>query len=635
MKLPLGDPSTLTGRATRALGWSFFSTALARFGTMGIGIFLARLLGPHAFGTFAVAFVAMSALLSVNGLGVGLAIVRWPGEPHEIAPTVATVSTISGVLLYIGCFFGAPAFSAAMGAPAATPVIRVLALNVVISGVVAVPAELLQRYFRQDRKMIADQTNNWVGAGVSITLAWFGFGAMSLGIGQLAGGLAAGVVYLVVSPIRLRFGFDLAKARALLRFGLPLTGSSAIVFAVSNVDNLIVGHMLGPTVLGYYVLAWNLANWPIAMFSQPVRGVAPPLFSRLQHDPPAMRNGFLSVMGMLGSVTFPICLLITGAAVPLLHFVYGARWAPAAQALVWLGVLAALRILFELIYDYFVVLARSSVVLTVELLWLFALIPALIVGSHFAGLSGAGAADVAVAAFVVLPWYLRELNRAGIRRRAVAARLWLPVTAATGVAVAAAAAAKLIPIDLVALAVSGLIALLVVGLLTYRSRALLASLRTGAGDKEPAADTASAATLTLPVFRDTVRHSPNAHDTNEALRLLISLATPQTAALPVSPHNGAVPVSPQTGLLPVYQETVAALRWDPVQVGRRRGAHRVTRPSIRPGESGRQESSRDGYPYPRNGNPPSRHERARPERVQTGEPRENETASSSTRRPRY
>ena len=134
MKRP-GNDSTLLGRASHALGWSFLSVALVRLGTFGIGVVLARLLGPHAFGTYAVALVAQLAVLSFNELGVSLAIVRWPGDPREIAPTVHTIACASSLILYAGFFFGAPAFAAAMGAPAATPVIRVLAIGVITDGV--------------------------------------------------------------------------------------------------------------------------------------------------------------------------------------------------------------------------------------------------------------------------------------------------------------------------------------------------------------------------------------------------------------------------------------------------------------------------------------------------------------------
>ena len=167
--------------------------------------------------------------------------------------------------------------------------------------------------------MIADQVHSWLFTGVAIGMAWAGFGAMSLAVASDVGAFAGGILIMVFSHPP-RFGFDPVKARALLKFGLPLAGSSFVVFLVGNVDNVIVGHMLGATALGFYALAWNLSSWPVTMFSLPVRSVAPALFSRLQHDRAAMHTGFLSAVGLLASVTLPVCLLMSGSAVPLVGF---------------------------------------------------------------------------------------------------------------------------------------------------------------------------------------------------------------------------------------------------------------------------------------------------------------------------
>ena len=454
-----GDKGSLPGLASRALGWSFISNLTARLGTLPVGIVLARILGPHAFGTYAVALVALVVLLSFNDLSVSLAIVRWEDDPAEIAPTVATLSLMTSLLVYGGCYLSAPAFSWAMGAPAATAVIRVLALNVIVDGLTATPAALMQRQFRQDRKMIADQVNNWLGAAVSITTALLGFGAMSLALGRIAGGAASVVLFFIFSPVRVRYGFDRTKAKALLKFGLPLAGASIVVFALSNADQLIVERVLGPTALGFYALALNLATWPVTMFSLPTRSVAPAAFSRLQHDPPAMRNSFMSTARLLGAAAMPTCLLISGAAVPLVDLVYGARWVPAAAAVVGLGVLSALRVGFELIYDFFVVLAKSRVVLIIQVVWLMSLVPCLIVGTIADGIAGAAMAEAAVAAFVVLPCYLISLTRVGIGTVDLAKRLWLPIVVAVAVAAVAAVTARVIQTDLAALAIAGIAAL--------------------------------------------------------------------------------------------------------------------------------------------------------------------------------
>jgi PST family polysaccharide transporter len=467
----------LAGRATKALGWTFLNNMVGRFSTLGIGVALARILGPHEFGTFAVAMVALLALLSFNELGVSLAIVRWEGEPSEIAPTVATISVISSVIIYAGCFVSAPAFASAMGAPAAADVIRVLSVNVILDGLVSTPVALMQRYFKQKQKMVADQANNWIGTGASIVLALLHVGAMSLAIGRLAGAAAAAVLFIALSPQPLRFGFDPVKARELLRFGGPLAGASIVVFAVQNADAFVVGHVLGATALGFYALAFNLSGWPLTVFSMPIRTVAPALFSRLQHDKSAMRQTFLACLELVETATLPSCLLISAAAVPLVHFIYGAAWTPAVQALIWLGGLTAIRILFEFIYDYFVVLARSTVVFTVQVVWLIILVPALIAGASVDGIGGAAMAEVAVGLLVVLPWYLAELGKVGFEWRPLLGRVWLPLLAAAAVGVAAHAIAGVISPAFLACAVSGVLALVVISLLGYRLWPTVTALR--------------------------------------------------------------------------------------------------------------------------------------------------------------
>lgn len=49
---------------------------------------------------WAIALVVLGALLSLNELGVSLAIVRWPNGVERIARTVATIALASSMALY-------------------------------------------------------------------------------------------------------------------------------------------------------------------------------------------------------------------------------------------------------------------------------------------------------------------------------------------------------------------------------------------------------------------------------------------------------------------------------------------------------------------------------------------------------
>ena len=417
--------------ASSAFGWSLLNTVASRFATLGIGIVLARVLGPDQFGTFAVALVALMAVLSFNELGVSLAIVRWPGDPAQIAPTVNTISLVSSAIVCALAWVGAPTFTALMGNPQATDVVRLLVLSVLINGAVASPAALLQRDFRERTRMGIDQVNVWVGALVSLALALTGMGAIALAVGRLAGSTLSGVLFIKASPLPYRFGWSREHALPLMKFGLPLAGTSIIVFAVGYADQLTAGAILGATVLGFYVLAFNLSSWPVSIVSQPLRRVAPAAFAAVQNDPHRMRQSVLALFGVVGAATVPAFFAIASAAQPLVRLVYGAIWLPAAAALSWLVIAALCRVFSELVYDYIVVLGRTGVVFLIQVCSLVVLIPALALGARLGGLAGIAMAQTAVSALMVLPLYLWQLRRigVGVGIGAVLGRLRLPFAA--------------------------------------------------------------------------------------------------------------------------------------------------------------------------------------------------------------
>jgi PST family polysaccharide transporter len=463
--------------AAGALLWSFGSTALSKFGTMAIGIVLARLLGPSEFGAYAVALVALTVVLSFNELGVSLAIVRWPSDPKEIAGTVTTISVGFSVLVYLAGFIAAPAFAAAMGAPGATWTIRLLLVSIITDAVTTTPSALLERGFRQDKRAIADQVNVWLGSGVSIVLAVIGAGSLSLAVGRMTGSVVSAAILVAVSPLPLRFEFKRARVPELMRFGLPLAGASLVVIAAGNIDQLVVGHLLGAAALGAFALAINISSWPVTMFSQPMRNVAAAAFSRMRERPDERSGSFRAIIRVLTAAALPVCGFLGGSAVSIVHFVYGDRWDAAAPVLQWLAVVAATRIVFELVYDFLVVLGRSGRVLGIQLLWVAVLTPAVIVGAVTGGIGGAALAEAATAVVVVLPAYVILLARNGIRPSVVLGSIALPVAGGAAVALAGLLLSLAGVPPLVACIAGGLMTCAAIAALGWRERSSVREIR--------------------------------------------------------------------------------------------------------------------------------------------------------------
>lgn len=413
------DPGIST-KMRSGLRWSVLSTVFNRLVNPLTGIILARILSPKDFGIFAVALIALNGLNSINELGVTYAVVRWPGDLKLAARTATTIAIASSVLVFIICFIAAPFFAGALHTPEATGVLRLLALGVVIDGIASVPIGLLTRGFLQEKRAAAEWSGFVVSTSVTIGLAIAGFGVWSLAWGRLAGNSVNCAVVYILAPERPRPGWNRSVARDLLKFGIPLTGSSFLVFAMLNVDYLVVGRELGTIALGYYALAFNLSSFPWNMLSTAVRPIAVPAFARFQNDGTRLREIFLRWFHLLMSATVPVCTLLGVLALPLVTMVYGSKWEPAASALVFLAALGGLRVAIDFGYDLFVAVGESRVLVYIQGLWLLCLIPALTIGARSDGIRGVGIAHVAIAGGIIVPVYLFALHRRqGLRPRAV------------------------------------------------------------------------------------------------------------------------------------------------------------------------------------------------------------------------
>jgi len=467
------DAEPLHTTARRALWWSVANNIVGRVGTTLMGIVLARLLVPEDYGVYAVALVALNALLSMNELGVSLAIVRRSGDVSRIAPTVKTLAMASSLVLWLLMFLAAPHVASALEAPEATNVLRLLTLSVLIDAVTAVPSALMTRDFMQKERLIVDTAGFVVASTTAIVLAVAGFGAWALVWSALLGNVVNALFILRYSPDEHPYGFRRDVARELLAFGLPLAAASLLIMGLLNVDYVVIGAELGPVELGFYLLAFNLCSWPVNMFSAPARRVSLPLFARLHAGETGASSAFVPVCTVLLLVTLPACVVLAALAAPIVEVVYGEVWLPAAAVLPWLMVLALVRVIGELIYDFLVALGSSTSNLTLQAIWLGALLVALPIGVRAGGIEGVAVAHAAVAACVVLPAYAIVLRRAGVSLRAMAMQVSRPVAGSVAAAAMAVAVLTVIGDDLVQLTLGAALIGLVYVAIVYPMRALL------------------------------------------------------------------------------------------------------------------------------------------------------------------
>lgn len=475
---PSPEPSAndLGSKIRAGTRWSLLNTIVVRIGTFLVGVLLARtVFGPRVWGLYAVSQVILAILLSANELGVSAAVIRWEGDVRAIARTVLTMSVVSSVMIYGALYLAAPDVARMLGSPAATTVVRVICLCVIVDGFAGVPLALLDRGFAQGRRMLVDLANFTVGTGVTLWLAFAGIGALSFAWGSVAGCIAALAVGIVAAPYIVLPGWNLGMARRLLSFGLPLAAASLLTLGVVNVDSAIVGATLGPVMLGLYALAFNISSWPVSSISQVVSRVSFAGFSRIADSRQMLADAFTRGLALMMALSVPACVLLATLAEPLIRAIYGSRWTPAAHVLSLLAVLGLMRVAYGLVYYCMAAAGRRHTLMWVQMLWLGALIPALLVGARIGGISGVGIGHVAVAGMLVGPAFLWALSRIGISARSIGRACLRPLTGGVLMAVTSLLVIHLVGPSLIGLAAATAAAMAVYGPVVFPMRTLLRS----------------------------------------------------------------------------------------------------------------------------------------------------------------
>jgi PST family polysaccharide transporter len=462
---PTPDDGHLAGDVKRGLVWSTLNSLVLRLGSVVVGMILARLLAPEAFGVYAIALTVQSVLLTLADLGMSVDLVR-AEDPARRAPTVATVSLLSGIVLALSMSLTSGPVATLLGASDADSVIVVLSWTLVISAAGVVPYALLQRDFQQ-RKLFVSSVGDFVtGSSVTMVLILLGMGPMALAIGRLAAqGVATGLQF-VFARVCPRFHFDRAIARSALAYGVPLAGANLLSWALLNIDNVAIARIAGTTQLGLYVLAFNVSSWPMTAIGQAVRSVSLAGFSRAsRHEGD---GGFVTALSLTWAAALPAGVLLAALAQPLVNLLYGAKWGASATVLVALGLFGALRVALDLIATYLMARGAARPVLYVQIVWFVALIPAVVLATHWKGVAGAGWSHVAVAALVILPAYVLPLRASGVPVRSLVSAMWLPTLASVPTWWVAHAVASAVDGSFAALAVGGVAGGVVYLALCYR-----------------------------------------------------------------------------------------------------------------------------------------------------------------------
>lgn len=333
----------LTHKTLRAGIWVGLSSLIMNSLFLVRSVALARLLTPEIFGMWAICLMFVRALNVFTETGFAAALIQRQERFEETRDTAFTLLIVRGVALALVALAIAPWVADFYEQPALAPLLSVLALAFLLMGFNNVNTIRHQKELDFKRLVYIEQIAMIVGLIVVISIAYFYRSPWALVISHIVGAALSVVLSYVLIAGRPRLAFDKKIARELFYYGRFISAAGVIIFITSEIDNMFVGKLLGIEALGFYVLAYTLANLPATHFSKVISGIMLPAYSRLQTDLPALRNAYLKTLRFVSLLAIPAAFGIGALATEIIQVVYGAKWLPAVDALRVLVVYGCLR----------------------------------------------------------------------------------------------------------------------------------------------------------------------------------------------------------------------------------------------------------------------------------------------------
>lgn len=332
-------------RVARSGAWLFGMRLVHQILYLGRLIILARLLAPKDFGLMGIALLTMMTLETFSQTGFEQALIQKKKHTEDYLDTAWTVLVIRGIILFVIILLIAPLVAKFFETSAAKGVVQAIGLAILIQAFTNVGVVYFQKELEFHKQFIYITAGTATDFVVAVTAAILMKSVWALLFGLLAGKSVQLILSYIIHPYRPKISKDFHKARELFGFGKWVLGSTVLAFLITQGDDLLVGKILGATMLGFYQMAYKLSNTPATEITFIINKVTLPAYSKLQEDISKIKEAYLKVLQFVSFLIFPLAFLIFALSPDFTRIFLGEKWmpmVPAMQILVFSGLLRSL-----------------------------------------------------------------------------------------------------------------------------------------------------------------------------------------------------------------------------------------------------------------------------------------------------
>lgn len=264
--------------------WRFAERVGAQGVSLVVSIILARILAPEVYGVIALVTVFINILNVFIDSGLASALIQKKDADDIDFSSVFYFNITVCCALYILMFFAAPLIARFYENDTLIPIIRVLSLTLIISGIKDVQHAYVTRSLQFKRFFFATIGGTVGAAIIGIYMAYKGYGIWALVAQYLFNNAADTIILFVMVKWRPKAVFSWERLKGLLSYGWKLLVSALLDTGYNSLRQLIIGKKYTSSDLAYYNRGRAFPELIVQNVNSSINSVLFPTMSQVQDD---------------------------------------------------------------------------------------------------------------------------------------------------------------------------------------------------------------------------------------------------------------------------------------------------------------------------------------------------------------
>lgn len=308
--------------------WRFAERCGAQLVTFIVSIVLARILSPNDYGTIALVTVFITILQVFIDSGLSTALIQKKDADDLDFSSVFYFNFVVCIVLYLLMFFSAPYIAKFYNDLSLTPIIRVISLTLIISGVKGVQQSYVSRNMLFKRFFFSTLGGTIFSAVLGIAMAYAGFGVWAIVFQQLSNNTIDTLILWITVKWRPVKKFSWLRLKNLLSFGWKLLASSLLDTVYNNLRNMIIGKLYTPADLAFYNQGDKFPKLIVTNINTSIDSVLLPTMSNEQDNPVRVKEMTRRAIKTSTYIMAPLMIGLAFCAEPIVRLVLTDKWLP-------------------------------------------------------------------------------------------------------------------------------------------------------------------------------------------------------------------------------------------------------------------------------------------------------------------